>query len=211
ADRGEGEPDHDQRAHTLRVARHVEARAPPEQRRQQDQRCRGFLDVEALCEVRDRRAEHDDRAELPGAPASARERAREPDQRDPEGQGDDPCRMRHARRQHAPHEVVPVRELRRQRRDDSDKPDDRSGGCEHRLRPKRLTVHAPGRVTRPPGGCLPWNGYNGAVQEAPATTRVPLPRWVTPLLALTAAGLVPWTLYLTFTLPSRQVTEHYDV
>jgi hypothetical protein len=46
---------------------------------------------------------------------------------------------------------------------------------------------------------------------APAPTRIPLPRWVTPLLALTAAGLVPWTLYLTFTLPSRQVTEHYDV
>ena len=49
------------------------------------------------------------------------------------------------------------------------------------------------------------------MQDAPVTTRVPLPRWVTPLLALTAAGLVPWTLYLTFTLPSRHVTEHYDV
>jgi hypothetical protein len=49
------------------------------------------------------------------------------------------------------------------------------------------------------------------VQETPVTTRVPLPRWVTPLLTLTAVGLVPWTLYLTFTLPSRQVTEHYDV
>lgn len=49
------------------------------------------------------------------------------------------------------------------------------------------------------------------MQEAPVETRVPLPRWVTPLLALTAAGLVPWTLYLTFTLPARQVTEHYDV
>ena len=49
------------------------------------------------------------------------------------------------------------------------------------------------------------------MHEAPVSTRVPLPRWVTPLLALTAAGLVPWTLYLTFTLPSRQVTEHYDV
>jgi hypothetical protein len=49
------------------------------------------------------------------------------------------------------------------------------------------------------------------VQESPVTARVPLPRWVTPLLALTAVGLVPWTLYLTFTLPSRQVTDHYDV
>ncbi len=42
-------------------------------------------------------------------------------------------------------------------------------------------------------------------------SRVPLPRWVTPVLALTAAGLLPWTLWLTFTLPSRHVTEHYDV
>jgi hypothetical protein len=45
--------------------------------------------------------------------------------------------------------------------------------------------------------------------EAPE--QVPLPRWVTPLLMLTAAGLVPWTLWLTFTLPSRHVTQHYDV
>ncbi len=31
------------------------------------------------------------------------------------------------------------------------------------------------------------------------------------LLALAAAGLVPWTLYLTFSLPSRHVTSDYDV
>jgi hypothetical protein len=40
--------------------------------------------------------------------------------------------------------------------------------------------------------------------------RVPLPRWVTLLLGLVAVGLVPWILYLTFTLPSRHVTFHYD-
>jgi hypothetical protein len=49
------------------------------------------------------------------------------------------------------------------------------------------------------------------MQEAPVSSRVPLPRWVTPILTLTAAGLLPWTLYLTFSLPSRHVTEHYDV
>jgi len=42
-------------------------------------------------------------------------------------------------------------------------------------------------------------------------TRIQLPRWVTTVLALTAAGLLPWTLWLTFTLPSRHVTKHYDV
>jgi hypothetical protein len=42
-------------------------------------------------------------------------------------------------------------------------------------------------------------------------SRIQLPRWVTTLLALTAAGLLPWTLWLTFTLPSRHVTKHYDI
>src|SRR5512135_2385727 len=41
--------------------------------------------------------------------------------------------------------------------------------------------------------------------------RIPLPRWMALLLALVAVGLVPWILYLTFTLPSRHVTYHYDV
>ena len=41
--------------------------------------------------------------------------------------------------------------------------------------------------------------------------RIPLPRWVTMLLALVAVGLVPWIFYLTFTLPARHVTFHYDL
>lgn len=36
-------------------------------------------------------------------------------------------------------------------------------------------------------------------------------RWVTLLLGLVAIGLVPWTLYLTLSLPSRHITEHYDL
>ena len=40
---------------------------------------------------------------------------------------------------------------------------------------------------------------------------LPLPRWLVPLLALTAAGLLLWTLWLTYSLPSRHVTQHYDV
>jgi hypothetical protein len=36
-------------------------------------------------------------------------------------------------------------------------------------------------------------------------------RWVTVLLGLVAAALVPWTLYLTFALPSRHVTFHYEL
>jgi hypothetical protein len=41
--------------------------------------------------------------------------------------------------------------------------------------------------------------------------RTILPRWVIPLFTLAALGLVPWTFYLTFTLPSRHVTNHYDL
>ncbi|HEY3543948.1 MAG TPA: hypothetical protein VGK79_15535 [Gaiellaceae bacterium] len=39
----------------------------------------------------------------------------------------------------------------------------------------------------------------------------PLPRWIGPLLLLTALGLGPWTLYLTYSLPSRHLTRHYDL
>ena len=41
--------------------------------------------------------------------------------------------------------------------------------------------------------------------------RIPLPRWVTRLLIVVAIGLVPWIFYLTFSLPSRHVTFHYDL
>ncbi|HKB94125.1 MAG TPA: hypothetical protein VKC62_07850 [Gaiellaceae bacterium] len=38
-----------------------------------------------------------------------------------------------------------------------------------------------------------------------------VPRWVASLLALVALFLVPWTLWLTFTLPSRHVSDRYDL
>jgi hypothetical protein len=47
--------------------------------------------------------------------------------------------------------------------------------------------------------------------HAEDAVRIALPRWMTALLGLVAVGLVPWILYLTFTLPSRHVTLHYDV
>jgi hypothetical protein len=40
---------------------------------------------------------------------------------------------------------------------------------------------------------------------------VPLPRWITAILALVAISLVPWTLWLTFSLPSKHVSRHYDL
>jgi hypothetical protein len=41
--------------------------------------------------------------------------------------------------------------------------------------------------------------------------RIPLPPWVPVLLGAVAVALVPWTLWLTFSLPSRHTTEHYDL
>ena len=49
-----------------------------------------------------------------------------------------------------------------------------------------------------------------AEREVEGAVRIPLPHWVTLLLGLVAIALVPWILYLTFTLPSRHVTFHYD-
>jgi hypothetical protein len=45
----------------------------------------------------------------------------------------------------------------------------------------------------------------------PDPERVPMPRWVTTLLTVCAVALLPWTVWLTFTLPSRHVTTDYDV
>ena len=47
--------------------------------------------------------------------------------------------------------------------------------------------------------------------ELADTVRIRPARWVTLLLGLVAVALVPWTLYLTFTLPSRHITSHYDL
>ena len=41
--------------------------------------------------------------------------------------------------------------------------------------------------------------------------RIPLPRWLVAVFGGVAVLLVPWILYLTFTLPSRHVTVHYDL
>jgi len=41
--------------------------------------------------------------------------------------------------------------------------------------------------------------------------KIPHRRWAVAVLGGVAVLLVPWILYLTFTLPSRHVTVHYDL
>jgi hypothetical protein len=40
---------------------------------------------------------------------------------------------------------------------------------------------------------------------------VPVPRWAAFFLAVVAVGLIPWTLYLTYALPSRHVTHDWKI
>lgn len=48
-------------------------------------------------------------------------------------------------------------------------------------------------------------------ENAVLTDNAPVVRWTGPLFALLAIVLLPWTVYLGSTLPSRQESPHYDV
>jgi hypothetical protein len=52
-------------------------------------------------------------------------------------------------------------------------------------------------------------GYNVLVTTE--AVRIPVPRWLVGVFGTVALFLVPWILYLTFTLPARHVTVHYDL
>jgi hypothetical protein len=48
-------------------------------------------------------------------------------------------------------------------------------------------------------------------EDAALTDEVRVVRWAGPMFALCSVILVPWTVYLGVTLPSRQVSPNYDV
>jgi hypothetical protein len=45
--------------------------------------------------------------------------------------------------------------------------------------------------------------------EAPGKT--PVSRWVAPTFIVCSVALIPWIVYLGFSLPTRQVSRHYDL
>jgi hypothetical protein len=49
------------------------------------------------------------------------------------------------------------------------------------------------------------------VAEQRSFEGLPAPRWAAAFLTMAAVGLVPWTLYLTYTLPARHVTHDWNV
>jgi hypothetical protein len=61
--------------------------------------------------------------------------------------------------------------------------------------------------------------YNSGVRRTPerdsgglfdSLVEPPEPRWIVAILALVSIALLPWVLWLTVTLPSRHVSEHWD-
>jgi hypothetical protein len=49
----------------------------------------------------------------------------------------------------------------------------------------------------------------GASHDATTGRLRPVPRWVPPLFAVLGAATVPWTVYLSLTLPQHARTHHY--
>lgn len=47
--------------------------------------------------------------------------------------------------------------------------------------------------------------------EPEVAVPLPAPRWIAPVFFLLAAVLLPWTVYLGFSLPDRVVSRHWDV
>jgi hypothetical protein len=84
-------------------------------------------------------------------------------------------------------------------------------GCEAEMIPITPTARADTARSRSAVRLrsVTYAGYNVLVTSDPL--HIPLPRWVTGVLAAVVIFLVPWSLYLTFTLPSRDVTLHYDL
>ena len=57
----------------------------------------------------------------------------------------------------------------------------------------------------------PSRRYKAGMSDEPPAQRLSVPRWTAFLLAIVVTGLVTWTLYLTYELPSRHVTHDWDV
>jgi hypothetical protein len=134
--RRERRDDAEQRAGRRRLARHVEASPVAQQRREEHERRDRLLEVEPLRQVRDSRCEYGHNRELPRAPATVRERTREPDERDPEGKRADTGGGDAAGREHPADDLEAVAHLGCERRGDANQADRGGGPSEQRLGPR---------------------------------------------------------------------------
>ena len=117
----------EQRLDARRVAGDVEAAPPANERHEQEHRDRRLFEVQALGEVRDGGRDDDRDGELPGSPSTPGERAREPDQAEAAGDGQDSRGFRPARREDALDDPDAVGHFRCQRRREPDHADESCG------------------------------------------------------------------------------------
>jgi hypothetical protein len=57
----------------------------------------------------------------------------------------------------------------------------------------------------------PLEAIEAALDKLPARQSVQAPRWLVPLAVSAIAFMVPWLVYLGFTLPSRVRSDNYDI
>ena len=193
----------EQRPHRRGIAGHVEAAPVADERDEQRQRDRRLLDVEALREMRRGRRDDDGYRQLPRAAAAARSERESQISAIPKAS--EPTRAAASE----PGGSTPW--TRRTRFAIS-------GVSAETIPSAPTAAAAPASVDSAVGiRSLTYAGYRGSegrrvdVESSGQPPLPPIPRWVTWLFTLAAVALLPWTLYLTFTLPSRHVTTHYDL
>ena len=57
----------------------------------------------------------------------------------------------------------------------------------------------------------PVDSIEAALGRIPPRQAIPLPKWLGPLAVSCVVGLLPWIVYLSFTIPQRSRTQHYDI
>ena len=71
------------------------------------------------------------------------------------------------------------------------------------------------QVAGPPPEELPSGSPVDSIEAAlgmiPPRQAIPLPRWLGPLALCCLIGMLPWIVFLAFTIPQRSRAEHYDL
>jgi hypothetical protein len=57
----------------------------------------------------------------------------------------------------------------------------------------------------------PVDSIEAALEMIPPRQAIPLPRWLGPLALCCLIGMLPWIVFLAFTIPQRSRAEHYDL
>src|SRR5262249_29910846 len=122
-----------ERAERLWIPRYVEAAAVTHERDQERESEGRLFHVQSFRHMRKRDPDDQEEREVPGTTAAACERARQPDEAEPERKREDTGGSGHSRWKDAPDEVGAVRVLGRQRCRHANHTDDCGGRAEPKL------------------------------------------------------------------------------